>query len=290
MTNEEIIEQLQTNQGNRQQLLMQLWRQNQGLILQVIRPYMGPAGNDAEDCWQNAFLGLCTAAERYDPSHGVLFASYLPYWIRCEVSRSAHTMRYTKRLPEYLQQRMRDYDRYVTEYQKRHGAAPPEWAIRYELQLSKDQLCRLQDAMTQARTISLSVPFPNTDGVTLEDVIPDNTDQIGRLCDQIDAELDAAVLWGEVDKLADRQAESIRIKYQDNISTAEVAHRMQLTQGQARDAIERGCRKLARKRVIRRIARERGYSSNDLFGCGLSRFRHNGSGIENVVIKRLEGF
>ena len=144
--------------------------------------------------------------------------------------------------------------------------------------------------MTQARTISLSVPFPNTDGVTLEDVIPDNTDQIGRLCDQIDAELDAAVLWGEVDKLADRQAESIRIKYQDNISTAEVAHRMQLTQGQARDAIERGCRKLARKRVIRRIARERGYSSNDLFGCGLSRFRHNGSGIENVVIKRLEGF
>lgn len=290
MTNEEIIEQLQTNQGNRQQLLMQLWRQNQGLILQVIRPYMGPAGNDAEDCWQNAFLGLCTAAERYDPSHGVLFASYLPYWIRCEVSRSAHTMRYTKRLPEYLQQRMRDYDRYVTEYQKRHGAAPPEWAIRYELQLSKDQLSRLQDAMTQARTVSLDVPFPNTDGVTLEDVIPDNTDQIGRLCDQIDAELDAAVLWGEVDKLADRQAESIRIKYQDNISTAEVAHRMQLTQGQARDAIERGCRKLARKRVIRRIARERGYSSNDLFGCGLSRFRHNGSGIENVVIKRLEGF
>lgn len=290
MTNEEIIEQLQTNQGNRQQLLMQLYSQNHGVIMQVIRPYIGHAGNDEDDCLQNAFLGLCTAAERFDPTRGVMFASYLPYWIRCEVSRSAHTMRYAKRLPEYLQQRMRDYDRFVTEYHKRHGTAPPEWAIRYELQLSKEQLNQLQQVIDQARTVSLETPIANTDGVILADTIPDDRDQIGRLCDQIDNELDAAVLWAEVDKLADRQAESIRIKYQDNLSVREVAERMQLTQGQIRDAIDRGCRKLSRKRVIRQIAKEYGYSSNDLFGCGLSRFRQNGSSIENTVIKRLEGF
>lgn len=268
MTNEQLIEKIRTSQDDKQELLLQLYEQNKPLIRKVIQPYLRKhAAMDEDDLMQESFFGICEAADHYDPDKGVLFASYMTYWIRAAVNRPFYSMSRTERMPEHMVQRLIEYNRILTQYRQQNGADPSDRVLRTRLHLSQKQLEELRQFNQRGRVISLSEPMPETEDLTLGDVIPDRTDKISDLCDQIDAERDACELWQEVDKLDPRQAQMIRTRFQDDLSVREVADQMQLTQGKVRDGIDRGCRKLARKRKVRQIARDHGCPMWDLSWC-----------------------
>ena len=291
MTNEEIIEKIRIGHGDKQQLLLQLYEQNRPLIEKTIRPYLRKHAAMAEaDLMQEAFFGIVEAADHFNPNKGALFASYMKYWIKAAVNRPFYSMSRTDRMPEHMVQRLIDYNRILTQYRQQNGADPSDRVLRTKLHLSQKQLEQLRQFDQRGRVLSLSYPMPGAEDLTIGDVIPDRSDKINDLCDQIDAERDAAELWAEVDQLDPRQAQAIRTRFQGDLSVREVADQMQLTPGKVRDAIDRGCRKLARKRTVRRIARDHGYSSIDLFGGGLQSFLQSGtSNVESAVIWKLEG-
>lgn len=290
MTNEQLIEKIRTSQGDKQELLLQLYEQNRPLIGKVIQPYLQKhAAMDEDDLMQEAYFGIIEAADHYDQNKGALFATYMTYWIKAAVNRPFYSMSRTERMPEHMVQRLIDHNRILTRYRQQTGTDPSDAVLRKELQLSQDQLERLKQIDHRGQVLSLSELMPGTEDLTLGDVIPDRTDKISDLCDRIDAERDAEELWAEVDQLDPRQAQMIRTRFQGDLSVREVADQMQLTQGKVRDGIDRGCRKLARKRKVRRIAREHGFSSCDLFGGSLGRFRNTGfSSVEWAVIRQLE--
>ena len=291
-TNETLIEQLRSGEGDEQQIMLQLFQQNRPLIYKVIEPYLQhQAALDEDDLMQEAFFGICEAAARFDPGRGVRFSTYMQHWVRASVSRPFHAANRADRVPEHMQQKLIAYNRMVAEYRQQIGADPPDYLIQIRLQLSQEQLEQLKQVNQRGRVVSLSDPVPGTDGVTIADMLPDSHDRITETCDELDAERDAAELWGQVDQLDHRQAQALRIRYQDNLTVREIAEQMQLTPGKVRDAIARGCQKLARKKTVRRIAKDRGFlPTHDLYGGGLQRYLHTGmSCIEASVIRRLDG-
>lgn len=289
MSNEDLLEQLRRGQGDRQQIMLQLYEQNQGLIFRVIKPYLGHGSADEEDLMQTAFIGLWEAVQHYDPDGGASFASYMPYWIKAVVNRSYHSMSHAERIPAHMQQKMVTYNRIVAQYRMQTGAAPTDYVLRSKLKMSQDQLERLRQAMIQDAAVSLSDPVPGAEDVTIADMIQDHTDMINDLCDRLDYETDAAALWAAVDSLNERQARAIRIKYQDNLTVQEVADQMGITKAQAVRKIEQGCKKLKKSKKIKQIANDYGYSTSDLYGGNLSMFRITGfSGVESAVLRKLE--
>lgn len=288
MSNEELIEQIRSG-GDRAQLLGQLYDQNRGLIYQTVRPFQGSGGSDIDDLMQSAFFGLCEAADRYDPDKGTQFVTYLPYWVRAAVRRSLGGTQYAERLPEFMQQRVIAYKQTVTAWEQRTGSPPPDLILRRSLGITQEQLEQLRAVMIRTATVSLAAPVPGVDDITLEDAIPDPRDRIGDLCEALDTETDAAILWGEVDALDPRQAAAIRTKFIEGLPVSQVAEQLHLTRSQVNDAITRGCSKLRRKRRIKQIAMDHGYSTGDLYGGSLGRWLHSGmSNVEAAVIRRLE--
>lgn len=291
MTNEELIEQIRFSQGDKQELLLQLYEQNKQLISKVIKPYLHRhAAMDENDLLQEAYFGICEAVEHYDPDKGA-FSTYMTHWIKASVNRPFYRMSRADSVPEHMVQKMISYNRIATQYRQQTGTDPPDYIFRINLQLSQEQLERLRKINDRGQAASLSDLIPGTDGVTIADMIPDQTDMINDLCDDLDAERDAAELWHEVDQLDPRQAQVLRIRCQDNLTVREIADQMQLTPGKVNDAIKRGCQKLARKKTIRRIAKERGFlSTNDMFGGGLKQYLHTGTScVEKAVIRKMDG-
>lgn len=290
MTNEQLIEQLRTSQDDKQRILLELYEQNKPLIRKVIQPYLRKhAAMDEDDLMQEAYFGVIEAADHYQ-NKGALFATYMTYWIRAAVNRPFYSMSRAERMPEHMVQRLIDYHRILTQYRQQNGADPSDRVFRTKLHLSQKQLEQLRQFDHRGQVLSLSEPMPGIEDLTLGDVIPDRTDKISDLCDQIDNERDAAELWAEVDQLDPRQAQMIRTRFQGDLSVREVAERMQLSQGKIRDGIDRGCRKLSRKRIVRRIGKDHGFlSTSDLFGGGLQRFLNTGeSCVEHAVIRKLD--
>ena len=291
MSNEDLLEQLRKGEGDRQQIMLQLYEQNRPLIYQTVKPYAGGC-NEVDDLMQSAYFALCDAVQHYDPDRGS-FIAYLLYWVKAWAGRSSWTTAQAERLPGFMYQRIRDYNRTVFEYQQRMGETPNDRYICQVMGVSQDQLDSVRLAIRQRHTRSLSELIPGADGVTVADLIPDKRDRITELCDDIDTATDAAALWSEVDTLDERQAAAIRIKYGEgeDLSVSATAKRLQLTPGQTRTAIESGLQKLSRRQTVQRIGRDHGYSTGDLFCGGLSRFQHSGmSSVEAAVIRRLEGF
>ena len=287
MSNEELIEQIRSG-GDRAQLLGQLYDQNRGLIYQTVRPFQGSGGSDIDDLMQSAFFGLCEAADRYDPDKGTQFTTYLRPWVRAAVGKS-QSIQGLERLPDFMRQRVLAYRRAATQWQQLTGTAPDDAVMRSRLRITQEQLEQLRKVMRSCETVSLAAPVPGVDDITLEDAIPDPRDRIGDLCETLDTETDAAILWGEVDALDPRQAAAIRTKFIEGLTASQVAEQLHLTRSQVNDAITRGCSKLRRKRRIKQIAMDHGYSTGDLYGGSLGRWRHSGmSNVEAAVIRRLE--
>ena len=192
-----------------------------------------------------------------------------------------------------MRERIRAYKKAVAEYQTQTGEYPTDKYLQNALGFSQQQLERIREAALQAMAVSMSEAVQGHEDLTIEDALEDDRDMIGELIDRIDTQAEAAELWQEVESLDDRQAEALRLKCREDLPVREVADRMQITAGQARLAIEKGCNELQRKKNVQRIGRERGYqySSGDLFGGGLGRFRITGESIiETAVLRALGEF
>nr|DAK19111.1 MAG TPA: DNA directed RNA polymerase subunit [Caudoviricetes sp.] len=83
MENEIIVKMLQDGQGDQQQLLEMLWKQNVSLVRKIIQESTGIErwNQDFEDLEQQAFLGILESISRYDFSQGNRFFTYATHYI-----------------------------------------------------------------------------------------------------------------------------------------------------------------------------------------------------------------
>ena len=97
---------------------------NLRLVALVVDRYRLPAAIAADDALQAGVIGLCRAAEKFDPARGYKFSTYAFLWIRQAITAEIDAMSCTIRLPAPVGAAMRG---------TKYGTVSPEQLAAAEL-------------------------------------------------------------------------------------------------------------------------------------------------------------
>lgn len=277
MENEQLVLRIQAG-DNVAENMLQLWKQNRGFIHKIVNQYKAYA--EEEDLEQEGYLGLSAAVEHYNPDEGVTFLHYASFWIKQYMSRYIKSNG-TIRLPEFMQGRIREYNKMVQKWQQNYHRKPTDGEICHFLDLSWEMLENLKKAVQMAKIGSLDVPMGEDEDCSLYDLIPGSMDEEEQVesmvLEKVQKEELCAVVWALVDSLTDTQAKTIRARYQDNMTFREIAEDQGVSIDMARQRERQGLREL-RKPSKSKLLRPFLPDDNRIYSMGL---QGNGVGSFN---------
>lgn len=192
---------------------------NMGLIRSIV-PRFADRGVEYEDLVQIGAIGMIKAVKSYEPSFGTVFSTYAVPLIIGEIRRFLRDdgiikiSRTTKRI---AQNAMKQKEKFAAE----HGREPHISELAAVCGVSEDELT---DALESAYPMhSLSEPFGDDDGVTLEGAVPSSDDGISDLCETLS-------LRDAVKKLDPTEQKIIYLRYFRDRSQQQTADALGLTQ------------------------------------------------------------
>lgn len=251
MTNEQLVIRIKAGIDVADNMAV-LWEQNKGFIWKMAERFKGY--EDREDLRQQGYIGLCDAVDGYRPEEGIPFINYAAFWIRQSMQRYIETCGSVLRLPSYVRQQARQYKRACADFQRSQGREPSEWEISRLLGISLEQVGKVRKVADMASTASLDSPAGEAcEGMTIGDMVADETDVEGEILDQLQREQLQAVLWPLVDALPGDQPAAIRLRYQEKLTREEVGERIGCGQAQAQELERKGLRELRRPSNSRRL-------------------------------------
>ena len=291
MTNEELCIAIQNNVGNKQDHLMELYKQNSGMIEKIIRRYS--EAEELDDLRQEAFFGIARAAELWKPDdNGASFITYAMYWIRAVINRYIEECSGVVRIPSYKRGLMLKYHRIVNNYRVRFGRDPSSRELCALIGLSPEQLEGLKADIQAARIRSTSELIGGEgDDITLEDTLAAEGDQISDVIEMIQHEELSSELWSCVADLRPQQAVVIRGQYKDGRTLKECGDVLGVSTERAKQLRNDGIKELRKARYSKRLLP---YLSEDvaymwgLKGNSVTMFERYGSIQERAMIKLEE--
>ena len=258
--------------------MLALWQQNRGFIHKIVNQYKAYA--EEEDLEQEGYLGLSAAVDHYNPDEGVTFIHYASFWIKQYIARYIRGNG-TVRLPEFMQGRVREYNKMVQKWQQNYHRKPTDGEICHFLDLSWEMLENLKKAVQMAKIGSLDVPIGEDEDCSLYELIPGSIDEEEQVesmvLEKVQKEELCAVVWPLVDSLTDTQAKTIRARYQDNMTFREIAEDQGVSVEMARQRERQGLREL-RKPSKSKLLRPFLPDDNRIYSMGL---QGNGVGSFN---------
>ena len=134
------------------------------------------------------------------------------------------------------------------------------------------------------RLRSTSEPVVGTEGLTLEDVLPDTQNGIADTEKQIQNEQLAAVVWDAVDRLPEQEAACIRERYKAGRTLKETGAVLGVTLEQAHRIEKQALKQMRREKVLRPFLEDKaiqyGYQSS-----GVGAFKNSfTSSVERAVL------
>lgn len=270
MTNEELVEQIQKG-NNVQEYMGILYQQNQPFIRKVVNPFGERA--DLEDLMQESYFFLVNAVNGYDPSFGVKFLTYAKSKIRYGCMEYVKNHSGQIRIPVYVQEWIRKYNRLVEECE---GVPEKDYVMKM-LRISQDQYDLMYGIMNQTTCVSLDKPLSD-DGDLLMDLIPDGTDLEGQITLQEATE----DLWKQVGMIDNERQRNIVLKrYRGNQTVTEIASEQNVTTQYISYLEKQALKKLKKMDRVKEIADYYGYDSHYAYS-GRS------DSVERIAIKQAE--
>ncbi len=153
---------------------------NQGLVTSVAARFRG-RGADFEDLVQIGSIGLLKAIRSFDLGRGFAFSTYAVPLIIGEIRRflrddgMVKVGRGQKRTGALL---MKEREKWIAE----HGEEPRLNALAERVGISPEEAAAALDAASPVRSLSESI---GEDDFSLEDVIPSEEDEIGRMIEKL---------------------------------------------------------------------------------------------------------
>lgn len=155
MSNEEIVERIQKGievTANQERL----WGNNEKFVRKVIRKYVGDCcKEDMEDFMQQGFIGLVSAAGKYESGRGAKFLTYAERYIKAAVFRYNGCNTSSMRIPEYLKARLRKLAAFKQGYREKFQRDPDPGEIQEALHISARSLSHLEKTLMGMRARSL---------------------------------------------------------------------------------------------------------------------------------------
>lgn len=287
MTNEEIVAMLQLGDGDRTQLLTTLYQQNYPFILKIANKFRGYA--EIEDLTQEAYFGLCAAADHWQPTGGATFMTYAANWLKMVMTRYA-TSNSTIRVPEYMAGKIKAVDQAKKDFQAEFLREPEPRELAAIMGITMLQLEEIRKAEIMAHCASLDSPVGEDDS-TLADMVQDQSDPMEEVIEKRQREELKETIWKEVDSLPERQSKILRMRYQNNFTLQQCADRMGCSVERARQNELKAIRELRKPKHRKMLSP---YLANRIavesmkYGS-YSRFMHTGfSSTEHAAMQILE--
>ncbi len=223
---------------------------NLRLVVAIARRHTR-AGVEALDLIQEGNIGLMTAAERFDPSRGVRFATYASWWIRSSMRRAAVAESGPIRLPDRVLDaivRVRTAER---ELEQRLRRTPTLAEVALESGLPEESVAAARRAARPP--VHLDAPLSGDGDLTVADVIRDraDADPAARIVE--DDEL--AALAAAVEALEERPRTVVALRFglgdQPPATLGDVAGVLRLSRERVRQVECGALRRLARDPVLR---------------------------------------
>lgn len=240
MTNEQLAIRIQAGIDVSDNML-QLWQQNRGFIYKLVNQYKTYAEED--DLEQEGYLGLSAAVAHYNPDEGVTFLHYASFWIKQYMSRYIKSNG-TIRIPEFMQGRIREYNKMVRKWQQNYHRDPTDREICHFIGINSEMLDNLKKAVQMAKIGSLDVPIGEEGDCSMYDLLPAAMDEEEQTIEKIQHDQLCTVLWSLVDSLPGQQSWVIRAKYQEKRTLADMANEKGVTLGVIRQQEAKGLREL----------------------------------------------
>ena len=184
MTNEALVNRIQQGKAINESMTA-LYENNIPFLRLCVKPYkvFYPEG----DLLQDAFLGLYTAALKYDQSKDASFLVYAEYWIKQAVQRSIENTGDTIRIPVSRRQQVYQYRRIMDHYHQ-SGGTTPDADICNMLGVSEVTLEQIRQAdiiMQAPKSYDISLTAEE-DGPTLADMIASPEDFTESIIDHVE--------------------------------------------------------------------------------------------------------
>jgi len=129
-------------------------------------------GEDLEDLYQVAALGLVKAVDHYDPARGHAFEAYAVPTVTGEIKRHFRDHMWTLHVPRRVQDLRNRVRQAAKELSQTIPGRPPTIAeIAGHAQMSQDEVRAGMEALECFSALSLDAEMPGTDGYALADAI-----------------------------------------------------------------------------------------------------------------------
>lgn len=215
-TTEELIRQSQSGDRKATDTLLS---GNMGLIWSVARRFFG-RGVDGDDLYQLGCLGFLKAIEGFDPAYGTQFSTYAVPKIAGEIRRFLRddgTVKVSRGLKEQSAAIKTTRSRLAAELNRE----PTINEISAEVGLTPEEIALAETATAATESIQREC---GEDGFTLEDILADSGTE--------ESMLERLALRQAIEKLPEREAMVIRLRYYHDLTQEKVAKILAVSQVQ----------------------------------------------------------
>ncbi len=157
-------------------------------------------GEDPEDVFQVAFMGLQLSTRRFDPERGYRFLVYATYWMRQAITRWRADEGAAIRIPVHRHEKITKLDRALDWLDVRVGGAVSDLALAEELEWTIDEVRQFRSIPREAQ---YPASFDEWDSLLPKPLEVDVVDQ---------AETER-IVTNALANLAERQADVIRMRF-----------------------------------------------------------------------------
>jgi RNA polymerase sigma-B factor len=218
------------------------------LARSIARRFTGPFVED-EDLVQVASVGLLHAIERYDPALGTAFSSFAVPTIAGTVRRHLRDHTWAVRPPRDLQERALSVRKHAGAMAAAIGRPPTASELAADLGMDLESVVEALHGMASRRAVSLSLPIETGDdgSRTLGDTLGAHDPALSRAEDAITIERMVA-------DLPAREREIIRLRFEEDLTQAEIGERVGLSQMHV-------------SRILRAVLRDLGVRASRVASC-----------------------
>jgi RNA polymerase sigma-B factor len=198
------------------------------------------AGEPCDDLLQVACVGLVKAIDRYDPARASAFSTYAVPTILGELRRHFRDHTWAIHVPRDLQELSLRVDRVSQELASRSHRRPTVTEIARAVGVRQEAVLEAREAAAAYRATSLQrrvSGHEDAEQATLADVLPQADEGLDRAEDR-------AVLARMLRRVCDRDREALRLRFEDDLTQAEIGARLGISQMQVSRILRRAIARL----------------------------------------------